>query len=115
MTTSAELQASERESFEETIAALHTRIDGLKLALAAKERVLVIAEQEAAAAQIRLARVEGRLARLLRLVQGTPFEFRWTEFNGGGTVCGHRQPWSFPRRRGRAWSRRLFPRKDPTR
>jgi hypothetical protein len=53
----------------------------------------------------RVAALEGRLARVLRLAQGTGLAMRWIEHNGGGTMWH----WLLRERtagRGRAWSRR---------
>ena len=56
----------------------------------------------------RVATLERRLARVLRLVQGVGIYMEWTEFNGGGTVYSHGRLHGGRRGkgRGRVWSRK---------
>lgn len=65
-------------------------------------------ESETTRLRRRISVLEGRLAHLLRLAQGTGMYMHWTDFNGGGTVWSH-VAWNPGRRgkgRGRVWSRR---------
>ena len=96
----------QRAPTKEIVAAVFDRMDGRSdtdpLTVWA-DGVLALCERIDARDR-RIATLEARLARVLRLVGETGYEFRWTDHNGGGPVFGWRAP--LRGRNGRVWSRK---------